>query len=62
MKDKVEFSDEDYIPYQHEYYTPAPLPMSDMTEFDVPLPLQLQNTDKEDQEEDPKENTSDVTP
>jgi len=61
-KDKVEFSDKDYIPYQHESYTPAPLPMPDMTEFDVPLPLDLQNTDEEDQEEDPKENTYDMTP
>lgn len=57
-EDEAEFSDDDYVPYHHEDYTPAPLPMPDMTEFDVPLPPELQNT----HEEDYAENTSDVTP
>lgn len=56
--DEVEFSDDEYVPYQQEDYNPASLPMPDMTEFDVPLPAELQNA----YEEDHQESTSDTTP
>lgn len=57
-EDKQEVSGDESVSTQNEDYIPTPLPMPDMSEFDVPLPPELQST----HEVDHVESATDATP
>jgi hypothetical protein len=60
VEDEKDFSDDESVSVQHEDLTPTPLPMPDMTEFDVPLPPELLPVNTH--EVDDVQSTADATP